>query len=136
MTKKSLRKFELVVYPTFAACLDGLLTIVGQPDSYSRGDLPSAHELNPIGFLFLSASPVVFGIGLLIWVAAFGLMIAVSKKPFAGRGSLIISGLHIFGASTWLIRYPYGLVWTILLISAFRFLVVPRYRNHVSSQAL
>ena len=132
MSENSYLKFELAAFPAIAAALDGTLTILGQPATYAQGLFSTAHEMNPVGYLFLSFSPTAFIAGMLFWI---GLLIAtvVSIRDSAARQvSLAITALHVIGASTWLICLPYGFAWVLLLVSIFRLAVYPRfYKQHL-----
>ncbi|QEG40665.1 hypothetical protein [Roseimaritima ulvae] len=120
-------KLELAVLPAIAAVSDGTATLVGQQPEYFAGQT-DPEELNPIGFFLLSMSPQLFGWTLAAWVVVLILFVRFAPYRLAAWGSLVVTGLHVFGVATWLIRVPYGLLWVVLLGCLFRFVVYPRYQ--------
>ncbi len=120
-------KTELAVLAAIAAVSDGTATLVGQQPEYFAGQ---AHpeELNPIGFFLLSMSPQLFGWTLAAWVIVLVGFVCLAPYRAASWGSLVVTGMHVFGVATWLIRLPFGLIYVVLLGCVFRFWVYPRYR--------
>lgn len=121
-------KAELAAFTFLAGCLDGAVTLLGQDAEYYAG-LAAPKELNPIGYFFLSVSPLCFASVLVAWLFLLAVIIYFLSHRTATYFSLLTTGLHCFGATTWLINMPFGVVWTILLVSVFRFLIYPRYNT-------
>ena len=103
-----------LVCPTVAAMVDAGLTLHGQSSGYWSTNAPSVQEGNPVGYYLLSTSPWVFVWGVAAWVVAFAVALLLMPRHIAKWVSFAICLSHVFGASTWIIQFDYGVVWVIL----------------------
>lgn len=126
----------LALPPTLAASLDGVLTVVGQTEGYLSGNVAEVQETNPIGHALLSISPLAFALGLAIWIALLVTLIVLVPRRWAIGISLVCSAAHLVGASTWIIRYPAGILWVAVLWLTVRFVVYPAWRQQLSRSTL
>lgn len=137
--RSSLRDFPrrpsaiLLVPPSLAAIADGLLTVAGQPDGYLSGDASTVREWNPVARYLLSFSPWAFAIGICCWIAILCITIFLLRDRNAVVLSLFVCAAHLVGVSTWLIRYPYGILWVFLLWICFRFTLFRVYQRGLRS---
>ena len=112
--------------PTTAAAADAFFTLNGQADYYwSSG--AQIHEGNPIGYAFLSVSPVAFVSAITLWILAFNVVLLFLARWAAQWTSLGLMMAHLFGACTWIIQLNYGLVWVLVVCVVTRIAVHPVY---------
>jgi hypothetical protein len=99
------QRLWLCLPPVLCCCLDATLTLTGQPTAYWAGDFAAVREANPVCSVLLQLHPLAFGVGMLVWAAAFTL--AVLRFP-RGAAAVLACGLafcHAFAASSWLVRW-------------------------------
>ena len=94
--------FWLLVAPVVVTLLDMVVTLAGQPSSYWAGSYSTAVEGAPQGKWLLTAHPVLFIVGILVWIALFGAAILVLPRFFSLVLSLAVTMGHSWGANTWL----------------------------------
>jgi len=125
-------KLLLLLPPVVSAIVDATLTLCGQADGYwARTQVP-IYEVNPIGYYLLSLSPLAFIAGISVWILVVGLVLLLAPPPISKWMSLAIFLTHLFAASTWIMRFDYGVWWAVLMFVVARVLVHPVYFSNRS----
>jgi hypothetical protein len=118
------RRWWLALPPLLLCCLDGALTLAGQPGPYWQGDFTAARELNPFFDLLLRWHPWAFLGGLAVWLAAIAGAIVWLPRRFAVVVAFGFTLGHACGAASWVV--PLGVAgWVLavlLLVAAERLL--------------
>ncbi len=96
------RRLWLCVAPAVFTLLDQTLTLAGQAPEYWAGNFAYVNEGSPHGHWALAQHPLVFELGILLWVALFGAAIVLLPRLPALIVSLAVTMGHAWGASTWL----------------------------------
>ena len=97
--------------PAVMCGIDVGLTLALQPSRYWQEGYQFAHDANPLARWLLAVHPLALLGAILLWVLAFSAAISRLHWRTARLAALVILFGHAFGASTWLIRRPYGWLW-------------------------
>ena len=97
--------------PAVMCGIDVGLTLALQPSRYWQQGYHFAHDANPLARWLLVVHPLAFLGGNLLWILAFSAAIFRLRPGSARVAALAILFAHGIGASTWLIREPYGWLW-------------------------
>jgi len=125
-------KLLLLLPPVVSAIVDATLTLCGQADGYwARTQVP-IYEVNPIGYYLLSLSPLAFIAGISVWILVVVLVLLLAPTRISKWMSLAIFLTHLFAASTWIMRFDYGVWWAVLMFVVARVLVHPVYFSNRS----
>ncbi len=109
-------------YGPIALCLcDVIATLAGQPAAYWGGDYARVIEGNPLPKWLLSQSPGLFVGSIVLWILVFSVAIIRLPTRTARPLAFVVMIGHALGASTWLIRLPFGLVWVLILFLAAKY---------------
>ena len=97
--------------PTVMCLIDVGVTLACQPAKYWQEGYRFVHEANPVARWLLAIDPFALVAGNLLWILLFSTVIV--RLPFRSARvvALVILIAHALGASTWLIRQPYGWLW-------------------------
>ena len=101
----------LCIGPAVLCVIDAGVTLAYQPSRYWHQGYQFAHDANPLARWFLEIHPLAFVAASLLWIPAFSAAILRLRFTTARLVALAILFGHAFGASTWLIREPYGWLW-------------------------
>ncbi len=96
--------------PVVMVVADAALTLVGQAPEYWLDGYSAVREDNAIGHWLLELHPVAFLLGVVLWTVLFAA--AIHRLPI-GWARVLAFGVmfgHAFGAATWLLRWPFGLL--------------------------
>jgi hypothetical protein len=105
------RRAWLYVGPAVMCLIDLAVTLAYQPSEYWHQGYQFVHESNPAARWFLQIHPLAFLGASLLWILAFSAAIFSLRFATARIVALAVLLAHAFGASTWLIREPYGWLW-------------------------
>lgn len=119
-------KSLLLIPPTVAAVADTFFTLNGQAGEYWSGG-GQIEEGNPVGFLLLSISPLVFIAAMAVWILAFNTVLLIVPQRLAYWMSLALMLSHLYGTCSWIIQQDYGLLWVVLVCVMVRIAVQPVY---------
>lgn len=98
----SRNRLWLCIAPVLLTLLDQTLTLAGQPPEYWAGNLARVNEGSPQGHWALAQHPLVFELGIVLWIALFCAAILLLPRLPALIVSLAVAMGHAWGASTWL----------------------------------
>jgi hypothetical protein len=102
------RLLGLCLVPALLACLDGWVTLHGQPREYWAGNHAQVIEGSPTFHKLLTCGPPAYIAGLSVWVLAFVGMILLMPSTLALAVSIALTLGHAIGASSWLLDFEYG----------------------------
>ncbi len=105
------RRAWLCIGPAVLCVIDMTITLACQPSRYWQEGYRFVHDANPLARWLLRTHPLAFVGGNLLWILAFSAAILRLRFTTARIVALAILLAHAFGASTWLIREPYGWLW-------------------------
>jgi len=108
--------------PVVMVVIDGALTLRGQAPQYWSKGYALVREDNPIAYWFLQWHPVVFVLGIVLWVVLFTAAIHRLPIGLARATAFAVMLGHALGAASWLIRWPFGLPAVLGLFLAARVL--------------
>jgi hypothetical protein len=94
----------LCIGPAILCLLDGGLTLLGQSDFYWSGKFHEALEWNPLALWILRQHPLLFTLGLILWMAIFCTLIVSLPSNLARLLAFSVQLGHTVGAATWLTR--------------------------------
>ncbi len=120
-----LRRVLMCVGPIVLASLDASLTVHGQLPEYWAGSFQIVQEHNPLAHAVLAWHPMAFAAGMMLWIAAFGAAILWLRVSWARAAALLVMFGHALGSMSWLLRWPYGLLYSIGLLVVVRLLAIP-----------
>ncbi len=92
------------------ALVDLALTLLGQTSGYWAGDYGAVLETNPAARLLLEIHPVALVVAFVPYLATMVVLILRLRSDAARALALVFTLGHAFGASTWLLRLPGGIV--------------------------
>lgn len=121
MLKLRRRLIGLCLVPVFLAMLDGLVTLIGQPEAYWEGDYSKALEGTPGFRILLTHGPAAYAVGLAVWVMAFVGMILMLPSTLALAICFQFTLGHALGAFSWINRFPNGRELPVLINAAVAF---------------
>jgi hypothetical protein len=111
----------MCIGPVALALIDAAVTLFGQSLDYWDG-YATVREDNPVAYAFLRFHPLVFAIGTAIWISLFTAAIHVLPMALARVVAFVVMLGHAIGASTWLIRWRFGIVWVLVFLVLVRML--------------
>ena len=101
----------LCVGPAVMCMIDVGLTLAFQPSRYWQEGYQFSHDANPLARWLLELHPLAFLGASLLWILALSAAMFRLRWRTARIAALVVLFGHALGASTWLIRRPYGWVW-------------------------
>jgi len=113
------KRTGMCIGPAALAVVDAAVTLFGQSPGYWDG-FAIIHEHNPLAFLLLRLHPALFSVAVVVWIAAFVAAIHVLPVGLARVVAFLVMLSHAFGASTWLIQWPLGVLWVLALLLVVR----------------
>lgn len=96
---------RLIYLPSILALADIAATLVGQPDSYWRGDYTAAHDANPAVVFALGISPWLSLPAAVLWVALIAFLMLYTSPLWRRRIYLFLCISHFVFVAGWIIRY-------------------------------
>lgn len=99
-----------VIAPVGMALVDLVLTFHGQTGGYWAGDYAAVREGNPLARQLMEMHPVALLAAYLPYVALIALLVVRSRSGVGDAWALVFTVTHAFGASTWVLRQPGGMV--------------------------
>jgi hypothetical protein len=105
------------------ACIDLVMTLSGQTCAYWAGDYGAVLEANPAARVLLTTHPAAMVVAYVPYLAAIAFLMLRLRPDLARSLALILTLGHAFGASTWLLRLPGGVVFCIAIWLLARVLV-------------
>ena len=116
------RRAWTCIGPAVLCVVDVGVTLACQPEEYWLESYQSGHESNPLARWLLETGPLAFAAGGLVWILLFSAVVWHLRLAAARLVALAILLAHALGASTWLIRQPYGWAWCLAVWLLARFL--------------
>jgi hypothetical protein len=96
--------------PLVLVAIDAAVTLLGQTPEYWAGGWDVVREHNPLAYWLLRLGPGAFCLGVVLWA---GLVVAaVHLLPVAlarGTAFCVMFG-HALAATTWLLRWHFGII--------------------------
>ncbi len=104
----------MCIGPVSLAAFDAAITLVGQSPDYWDG-YATVREHNPLAYLLLRFHPLVFAIGIAIWMVLFITAIHLLPIEIARIAAFTVLLGHALGASTWLLQCRFGVLYVLAL---------------------
>ena len=104
------KRTRMCAGPVVMVVVDATLTLWGQAPEYWTDGYAFVRENNPIACRLLELHPVAFVLGVVLWTALFTAAIHRLPIEWARVVAFVVMFGHTFGAATWLLRWPFGLV--------------------------
>ncbi len=99
----------LCLPPLGLACLDAVLTLLGQSPEYWAGNYGQVSELSPTFHHLLATHPLAFVVGIAGWILVFTGLILLLPETLALATSVAVVFGHTWGATSWLLyHFQYG----------------------------
>lgn len=99
------KRLWLCLAPVALCTLDQLLTLAGQAPEYWAEGYRLPNEASPQGYWTLQQHPLLFELGILLWMALFCAAILLLPRKLSRIVSLAVVIGHAWGACTWLDNY-------------------------------
>jgi len=94
----------LCLPPLLFCLLDQGLTLWNQSGKYWHGRYIEALEANPVAYRFLSEHPLIYTVGLMVWILLFLLLIVSLRRRLAMILSVAITFGHTWGVVGWIMQ--------------------------------
>jgi len=108
------QRSRLTVAPIAMACFDLVATLLGQTDEYWAGDYQTVLEANPVARVLLETHPATLILAFVPYLAVIAVLVGQLRVDLARSLALAFTLGHTFGASTWLLRLPGGILYCVL----------------------